>query len=238
MITPIWVKLLSLKCRTDVRYWVTDINPQRNEIHDRVYAWVGIAYARSLAPCAILLISVYGDTAGIHWTFQGKIIARIPVYGISISSHSRHLFASNLHVLNYWLAYTMLTLICWWFCNSYATRHEFWVRLRKRVKFEVWKILLDSIKFHLLKLTVMFEIDYWKFTLTACRHPVQNGLMQTVNIVSTGNEHLHAPAIIRSNRMRASWRFCVWKQNRPLFLSTGVWVVFVICIYFSLYLLL
>ena len=54
---------------------------------------------------------------------------------------------------------------------------------------------------------MMSELDLKKITLTEFRTPVQNGLMQTVNIFCTENEHLHAfnaPTKNRTNRMRAS----------------------------------
>ena len=39
---------------------------------------------------------------------------------------------------------------------------------------------------------MMFKLDLKKITLTALRTPVQNGLIQKVNIFCTENEHLHA----------------------------------------------
>ena len=42
-----------------------------------------------------------------------------------------------------------------------------------------------------MKLTMMFKLDLKKMTFTAFRTPVQNGLMQNVNIVCTENEHLY-----------------------------------------------
>ena len=72
-------------------------------------AWVDNAYARSLAPWAILSISDYDDTTSPHQTFKAwsMIVILILVYDILISSQSRHLSAPNWHALNYWLAYTM-----------------------------------------------------------------------------------------------------------------------------------
>ena len=72
---------------------------------------------------------------------------------------------------------------------------------------------LQFRKFHMnptnfnRKLTMMFKLDLKKVTLTAIRTPVQNGLMQKVNIFCTENKHLHAfyaPTQNRTNWMRAS----------------------------------
>ena len=65
------------------------------------------------------------------------------------------------------------------------------------------------------KLTMMSKLDLKKITLTEFRTPVQNGLMQTVNIFCTENEHLHAfnaPTKNRTNRMRASCWFLFLKK--------------------------
>ena len=54
---------------------------------------------------------------------------------------------------------------------------------------------------------MMFKLDLTKMTLTAFRTPVQNGLMQQVNIFCTENEQLHAfyaPTKNRTNWIRAS----------------------------------
>ena len=79
------------------------------------------------------------------------------------------------------------------------------------------------------KLTMMFKLDLKKITLTAFRTPVQNGLMQKVNIFCTENEHLHAlyaPTKIRTNWMRASCGFFVSEKNWPLLLAKGVYEIF------------
>ena len=39
------------------------------------------------------------------------------------------------------------TLICGWFCNSGAKRHEIWMRIRKCIKCEVLKLSLEYVKF-------------------------------------------------------------------------------------------
>ena len=65
------------------------------------------------------------------------------------------------------------------------------------------------------KLTMMSKLDLKKITLTEFRTPVHNGLMQTVNIFCTENEHLHAfnaPTKNRTNRMRASCWFLFLKK--------------------------
>ena len=65
------------------------------------------------------------------------------------------------------------------------------------------------------KLAILFKLDLRKFTLTAFRTPVQNGLMQKVNIFCTENEHLHAfyaPIKNRTNWMRASCWFLFLKK--------------------------
>ena len=65
------------------------------------------------------------------------------------------------------------------------------------------------------KLTMMFKLDLKKITLSEFRTPVQNGLMQRVNIFCTENEHLHAfyaPTKNRTNRMRASCWFLFLKK--------------------------
>ena len=65
------------------------------------------------------------------------------------------------------------------------------------------------------KWTMMSKLDLKKITLTEFRTPVQNGLMQTVNIFCTENEHLHAfnaPTKNRTNRMRASCWFLFLKK--------------------------
>ena len=64
-------------------------------------------------------------------------------------------------------------------------------------------------KFHLnltnftRKLTTMFKLDLKTYTLTAFRTPVQNRLMQKVNIFCTENQHLHA--FYASTKNRTNW---------------------------------
>ena len=76
------------------------------------------------------------------------------------------------------------------------------------------KIHLNPTNFN-RKLTMMFKLDLKKITLTAFRTPVQNGLMQKVNIFCTENEHLHtfyASTKNRTNWMRASCWFLFLKK--------------------------
>ena len=70
------------------------------------------------------------------------------------------------------------------------------------------------------KLTMKFKLDLKKVTLTAIRTPVQNGLMQKVNIFCTENEHLHAfyaPTKNRTNLMRAWCWFLFLKKSAITF---------------------
>ena len=76
------------------------------------------------------------------------------------------------------------------------------------------KFLLNATNFN-RKLTMMFKLDLEKITLTAFRTPVQNGLMQKVNIFCTENEPLHtfyAPTRNRTNWMRVSCWFLFLKK--------------------------
>ena len=75
-------------------------------------------------------------------------------------------------------------------------------------------------KFHLnpsnfnRKLTMMFKLHLKP--LTAYRTPVQNGLMQKVNIFCTENENLHAfyaPTKIVEIGWGHPVNFCVWKRS-------------------------
>ena len=112
------------------------------------------------------------------------------------------------------------TLFCEWFCNNEVNRHEICTRLRQRVKNKVSRISSESIKSHSMKLTMMFKLDLKKMPLAAFRTPVENGLMQKVNIFCTENEHLHtfyAPTKNGTNWIRAScWFWCL--KKRPLLL--------------------
>ena len=72
-------------------------------------AWVGNAWAMSVASLAILAIFGNDDmTSHLQifkaWSMFGLLI---PVYDILISSQSCHSAAPNWHTLNYWLTYTM-----------------------------------------------------------------------------------------------------------------------------------
>ena len=59
-----------------------------------------------------------------------------------------------------------------------------------QIKNKVSRISSESVKYHSMKLTMMFIPDLKKMTLTAFRTPVQNGLMQKVNIFCIENEHI------------------------------------------------
>ena len=92
------------------------------------------------------------------------------------------------------------------------------------MKFGWDKESLSSLKFrkfHLnpsnfnRQLTMMFKLDLKNMTLTAFTTPVQNGLMQKVNIFCTENKHLHAfyaPTKNRTNWMKASCLFLCLKK--------------------------
>ena len=76
-----------------------------------------------------------------------------------------------------------------------------------------------------MKSTMMFKLDLKKLTLTAFRTPVQNGLMQKVNIFCTENEHLHAfnaPTKTRNKLDKGIMLIFVSEKNRPLLLAKGV----------------
>ena len=65
------------------------------------------------------------------------------------------------------------------------------------------------------KLTMMIKLDLKNNALTAVKIPVQNGLMQKVNIFCTENEHLHAfhaPTKIVQIGWGHHVNFCVWKK--------------------------
>ena len=180
-------------------------------------ACVGNAYARSLAPWAILSISGYDDTTSPHQTFYGMIYA--------CDTHSCQCYFTFITIPSFVypkLACTELLI------SLHNGRHLFadgFVTVRPiAMKFEWDKENVSCLKFrkfHLnptnfnRKLTMMFKLDLKKVTLTAIRTPVQNGLMQKVNIFCTENEHLHAfyaPTKNRTNWMRASCWFLFLKK--------------------------
>ena len=71
----------------------------------------------------------------------------------------------------------------------------------------------------------MFKLDLKQMALTAFRTPVQNGLMQKVNIFCTENEHLHAfytPTKNRKKLDKGIMLIFVSEKNRPLLLAKGV----------------
>ena len=135
-----------------------------------------------------------------------KIVILIPVYGILISLQSRHLSAPNWHALNYWLAYTitdtylLMVLLEWglspWNLGEIKKTYHVW-----SLENFVWIPQVST------ELPIIFKLDLKKVTLTAFRTPVQDGLVQKVNIFCTQNEQLHAfyaPIKNRANWMRAS----------------------------------
>ena len=88
-------------------------------------------------------------------------------------------------------------------------------------------------KFHLnpsifnTKITTMYKrhLIKKKNNPTAFRSPMQNELMQTVNIFCTGNDHLHAFYTATKNStnwVRASCQLFVSGKNRPLLLAKSV----------------
>ena len=87
-----------------------------------------------------------------------------------------------------------------------------------------WKFHFKPSNFN-RKLTMMFKLDLKKMTFTTLRTPVQNRLMQEVNICCTEKEHWHAfyaPTKNRTDWIRASCYFFVSEKNRPLLLAKGV----------------
>ena len=179
-------------------------------------ACMGNAYARSLAPWAILSISGYDDTTSPHQTFYGMIYA--------CDTHSCLCYFTFITIPSFVypkLACTELLI------SLHNGRHLFadgFVTVRPiAMKFEWDKENVSCLKFRKLhlnptnfnrKLTMMFKLDLKKVTLTAIT-PVQKGLMQKVNIFCTENEHLHAfyaPTNNRTNWMRASCWFLFLKK--------------------------
>ena len=72
---------------------------------------------------------------------------------------------------------------------------------------------------------MMVKLDLKKNTLTAFRTPVQNGLMQKVNIFCTENEHLHAILCTHQKSYKLDegiMLIFVSEKNRPLLLAKGV----------------
>ena len=94
---------------------------------------------------------------------------------------------------------------------------------------KIWKFHLYPSNFN-RELTMMFKLDLKTMTFTAFRTPVQNGLMQKVNIFCTENEHLHAfyaPTKNRTNWIRASCYFLRLKKIGHYFWRrVYVWVRF------------
>ena len=94
----------------------------------------------------------------------------------------------NMHWITGWLT-QWPTLICWWFCNSGANRHKICVRLTKRIKYQV------------SKLTMMFKLELKNFRSPHLEPPVQNGLLQKVNIfcpeMTICMHFMHPPKIVQ-----------------------------------------
>ena len=173
-------------------------------------AWVGNAYARSLAPWPILSISGYDDTTSPHQTFYGMIYDG--------NTHFRLWYLNFIAMLSF--VYPKLACIEL-LISLHNDRQLFadgFVTVRPiAMKFGWDKESVSSVmfrKFHLnpsnfnRKLTMMFKLDLKNMTLTAFRTPVQNGLMHKVNIFCTENKHLHAfyaPTKNRTNWLRASY---------------------------------
>ena len=195
-------------------------------------AWLGNAYARSLAPWPILSISGYDDTISPRQTFLGMI------YDCNI--HSRLWYLNFIAILSFDCPkLTCIDLLI----SLHNDRHLFadgFVTIRPIVmKFGWYKEFVLSLKFRKFHLnpsnfnrilTMMFKLDLKIITFTAFRTPVQNGLMQKFYIFCTENEQLHAlyaPTKNRTNWIRTSCQFLCLKKNRPLLLAKGV------CIYHS-----
>ena len=163
------------------------------------------AYARSLAPWAILSISGYDDTTSPHQTFYGMIYA-CDTQVITIPSFVTKLATELLIIGGHLFADGFVTV------RPIAMKFEWDKENVSCLKFR--KFHLNPTNFN-RKLTMMFKLDLKKVTLTAIRSPVQKGLMQKVDIFCTENEHLHAfyaPTNNRTNWMRASCWFLFLKK--------------------------
>ena len=172
-------------------------------------AWVGNAYARSLAPWAILSISDLDDTSSPHQTFWFMIY--------DCNTHSCLRYFNFMAIPSFVCPKLVCTELL---ISLHNDRHLFaagFVTVRPiAMKFGWDQENVSCLKFrnfHLnptnfnRKLKMMFKLDLKKISLTAFRTPVQNGLMQKVKIFYTKNEHLHAfyaPTKNRTNWMRAS----------------------------------
>ena len=84
---------------------------------------------------------------------------------------------------------------------------------------KIWKFHLNPSNFN-RKLTMMFKLDLKTMTFTAFRTPVQNGLMQKVNIfaqkMNTCMHFMHPTKIVQigyGHRVN----FCVWKKSAITF---------------------
>ena len=175
-------------------------------------AWVGSAYARSLAPWAILSISAYDDTTSPHQTFQGMVH--------DCNTHSRLWHLNFIAIPSFVCPKLACIVILISLHNNRLLFADGFVTVRPiAIKFGWDNENVSSLKFrkfHLnpsnfnRKVTMMFKLDLKKNTLTAFRTPVQNGLMQKVNLFCAKNERLHAfyaPTKNRTNWMRATCWF-------------------------------
>ena len=155
-------------------------------------AWMG--NARSLAPWAILSISGYDDTTCPHQTVKGIIydcttysflwyltFIAIPSFVCPKLTYIELLI--SLHNDRDLFAYCFVTM------GPIAMKFGWGFENVSNLKCR--KFHFNQSNFT-RKLTLMFKLDFKKITLTAFRHPVQNGLMHKVYIFCTGNDHLHA----------------------------------------------
>ena len=192
-------------------------------------AWVGNACARSLAPWAIVSISGYDKATSPHQNFKDMVY--------DYSTHSR------LWYLNF-IAFP--SFVCPKFVcielpiSLHNGRHLFadgFVTLRPIAMKYGWDkenaSSLQFRKFHLnpsnvnRKLTMMFKLDLENITLAAFRTPVQNGLMQNVNIFCTENERLYAFLCthqISYKSDRGIMLIFASEKKRPLLLAKGVYI--------------
>ena len=165
-------------------------------------AWVDNAHmrGRSLLGQSSRYLAMTRPVPAKPFKAWSMIVILIPVYDILILSQSHHLSAPNWHALSYWLAYTMTDTDGFVTVGPIAMKFGWDNENVSCLKFT--KFHLNPTNFN-RKLTMMFKLDL----LIAFRTPVQNGLMQKVNIFCRENEHLHAfyaPTKNRTNWMRAS----------------------------------
>ena len=190
--------------------------------------WVCNACTRSVAPWSILSISGYDDMTRPHQTFQGMIY--------DCNTHSQLWYLNFIAILSF----VCPKLACIELLISlHNDRHLFadgFVTVRPIAMTFGWdKESLSSPKLRNFywnlsnfnrKLTMMSKLDLKKITLTAFRTPVQNRLMQKVNIFCTENEHLHAfyAPVKKSYKLdKGIMLIFASEKNRPLLLAKGVY---------------